>query len=551
MKHQRKSYEEVMVNDTVYNPFLFLIKMISMSNFKKNKPNFKRSNNAAALDRIGRLIDEAYDTRSTAKNDQAFTLLSQLQARELSSELAALVHYFKANAWQNRFILQEKNSQWDWEQPEIQQQILELRRAVTHTGFKKLDKLRQCQIFTNLANQLNTVGRTIEAIQIWDRALKLIPRFGMALGNRGYGLQTYGYLLYDPGHRGFVFAAASNAFTAAEDGLYESPDYEHAKESFKALKKQVASYIDEHVDIIKIKKINNQHYSLGKGSKEQSYRRWCLFNGLFLNPLNDLGTQSVAARDVLGLPTITESSPSALPPAVFGFFNQIKQEFVSARHLYHEGLHSEGVHYSDRDVFLTNTLDYPSYSLAAEKIRIAFRISYSLLDKIGFFINDYYDLKHNPKRVSFRTVWYESKGSEPRPLLNKFVQCQNLPLRGLFWLSKDMFDENFQDCTEPDAAQLSDIRNHLEHKYLQLHHDFGSQALKERTSDNLGYRLTANDFAARTLRLLKLARAAIIYLSLSIHCEERLRNNGNSDGKETTLSMKIDTWDDDWKRLDL
>ena len=37
-----------------------------------------------------------------------------------------------------------------------------------------------------------------------------------------------------------------------------------------------------------------------------------------------------------------------------------------------------------------HTLDSPAYSLATEKMRAAFRVAYSILDKIGFFINDYF-----------------------------------------------------------------------------------------------------------------------------------------------------------------
>jgi hypothetical protein len=50
---------------------------------------------------------------------------------------------------------------WAWEQPDLQEQILHLRRAIAHPGFEALDLLRRCQILTNLANSLNTVGRFV------------------------------------------------------------------------------------------------------------------------------------------------------------------------------------------------------------------------------------------------------------------------------------------------------------------------------------------------------------------------------------------------------
>jgi len=57
---------------------------------------------------------------------------------------------------------------------------------------------------------------------------------------------------------------------------------------------------------------------------------------------------SIAAQDVLTLPSLTVGTASrGAMPEVIGFFNQIKQEFVSARYLYYEGLHAKGIHFCD------------------------------------------------------------------------------------------------------------------------------------------------------------------------------------------------------------
>jgi hypothetical protein len=94
-------------------------------------------------------------------------------------------------------------------------------------------------------------------------------------------------------------------------------------------------------------------------------------------------------------------------PYYAGFFNQMKQEYVSVRFLLYEGLTTDEIHYSDNDVTLINTLDYPVYSLAVEKMKFAFRVAYSLFDKIAFFLNHYTDLEIPHKKISFKTIWYE------------------------------------------------------------------------------------------------------------------------------------------------
>ena len=76
--------------------------------------------------------------------------------------------------------------------------------------------------------------------------------------------------------------------------------------------------------------------------------------------------------------------PIGEPPVLTGFFNQLKQEFVSARWLYFEGIHSESAHFSDRKVLLYNTLDYPAFGLAVEKTKVAFRMAYRCSDDCLF-----------------------------------------------------------------------------------------------------------------------------------------------------------------------
>jgi LA2681-like HEPN/Phasin protein len=49
----------------------------------------------------------------------------------------------------------------------------------------------------------------------------------------------------------------------------------------------------------------------------------------------------------------------------------MKQEFASARWLLYEGITARTTHFSDRQVRLSNTLDYPSYGLAVEKLKAA------------------------------------------------------------------------------------------------------------------------------------------------------------------------------------
>jgi hypothetical protein len=161
--------------------------------------------------------------------------------------------------------------------------------------------------------------------------------------------------------------------------------------------------------------------------------------------------------------------PRGEPPIYQGFFNQLKQEYTTARFLLYQGLHQHAPPWADKEVRLYNTLDYPAYGTNLELIKLAFRSSYSLFDKIAYLLNHYLTLGISEKRVNFKTLWYENENPK-KSLKPTFDSYANLPLRGLYWISRDL-DENTPRHLSPDAAALGTIRQHLEHKYLSTHPD--------------------------------------------------------------------------------
>jgi hypothetical protein len=116
-------------------------------------------------------------------------------------------------------------------------------------------------------------------------------------------------------------------------------------------------------------------------------------------------------------------------------------------------------------ILLGATEPRPSLSLAIEKVKTAYRIAYSLFDKIGFFMNAYVSLGILEKQVSFRTLW---RPGENKPIRKEFESVGNWGFCALYWLAKDFFEKENDEVAEPQARGLSDIRNHIEHKYLHV-----------------------------------------------------------------------------------
>lgn len=515
---------------------------------KKDEWRLDEHTLSESMHHIAELIDDATDKNLS---EQALELCDALENRLNAQQLVEL-NYFRANAWS--VIRSVKHSQesniWEWDQPEILREIFYLRSAVRSPEFQSLDPFRQCQMLVNTGNILSHIGRPIEAIEYWNRALNLIPNFAMALGNLGFGLETYARYLYDTGHKVVILKQASNLLrSVANRGvIWDSYEYQGIA-SQMALR---AETIETHVDFSGLETISFFDHSLGCSKTERNYRTWVLENGLFLSPLNELGASPIASHDVLHLPSMVR--PISEPPRFIGFFNQLKQEYVSARFLCWQGItESEAYkkHYSDNDVLLLNTLDYPTYSVFVEQIKLAFRMAYSLFDKIAFFINEYWSLGMRESSINFQSIWFEGDTRKtPKILRPCFQNQENLPLRGLYWLSKDLVEHNknsdidLSETMEPDAYKLRLIRNHLEHKYLKVHDDlwgYTDHSDNVLFSDQWAFHLTMQELSKKTIRLLKLARAGLTYLSLSVHREENIRCSQRPD--KFVVPMTLSRWE--------
>lgn len=499
-------------------------------------------------------IDAAAGAGQTAVLEEADAVAASLIDVAPTPASAAEVTYFRANVWAALRRLRRSDPLWDWEAEETQRELLHLREAAHHRGFEQLDPIRQCQIDTNLGCLLGHAGRIIDGLASWDRALARIPRFAMALGNRGYFLSFYARLLYDRRHATIMLLAAFDDLTAAldPDAIHDNPDDARAVAGFAETRAQIARVINIHA----IRQSLSRLPASDCGSEpERFYRSWCLHHRLFLNPLNDLGTRPVADQDVFATPSFVTTRDQH--PTSLRFFNIMKQEYVSARWMFFEGSHSDEVHFSDRGVLLYNTLDYPSQALAVERIKAAFRSSYSLFDKIGQFVNHYWGLGIKRGSITLRRVWYEKLDEKQRKLRTEFLDQENWPLRGLCWLSRDLFDPHpgFRDHTDPDAQAIAKVRHRLEHGFLAVHEfDALFETLEQGPPDghpfgkdpNL-YPISRRALTDKTLRLLQLARAALIYLSLAMHREEQRRAAERGDDAGV-LPLSMGLIDDDWKR---
>lgn len=468
---------------------------------------------------VGNLFDLSLDNESLEGIQHAFKLSQQISIQTLNDENYTTLHYNLSNGWSylRKLKYQNTHNDWSFQMEELTKEIFHLRKAISSPGFQKIIKVRQCQIYTNIGNSFSYIGRFVEAQGFWDKAINILPQFSMAIGNKANGLFHYGVTLFDEIHQN-IFMIFSFHHLGSALALEQYLD-RNAKQGMQQLYDSLNLRIN---DEYKLKLPNLNNYDLGDDMQLVDYRKWCLKNQLFINPLNDLGNYSIASHDCLNLPTLILKRNR--PPVFLNLYNQIKQEYGTARYAYYTSIQRYNPHFSDTDIVLVQTMETIQYSFYIEQLKISFRLSYSILDKIAYLLNDFLNLGIEAHKISFRSLWYSNTSKMTlRPF---FSSCDNWPLRGLYWLSKDLYEKEneYDSVLEPEAKDIASLRNFIEHKGFKVVSD--SKIFSEIYDENsdISYNITRADFEKKTMNILKLTRAAIMYLSLAISHEEKKKD---------------------------
>ena len=422
---------------------------------------------------------------------------------------------------------------------------IELLRAkeLNNDKFMPYVKGIKLPLFTNYANALSHCERKLAAIHYYRCSLIISNGFKMAEGNMGIALLSYGSLVHDPGHQNYLHYFAYNCLKSAiEEGDSRIPS--DVKNYFMRI---INGYEPEYRTEFLDKPLNMPEYSMGI-AHEYEYRRWCLHNHVFLNPLNDLLVEHPSfAADTLQLPSIVTSISQTDIPIYFGLFNQLKQEYIYARYLFYRGIEiTDQPHYADKDTYLVNLYDYPQYSIRVESIKTSFRLLYSLFDKVAFFINTYWQLGIKEHDISFHSIWKDESGHGNSKYKHKRLEANgNSAIVAINWIYKD-FKKEFGDSPLPELQRLKSLRNAIEHKYVKVHSDLLYPIDKPYVDDEMTYHISEADLQDYTLELLQMIREVIIELTLAVHIEEQKRYNSFGETK-TIPHLYLDDYDDEWK----
>lgn len=472
------------------------------------------------------LIGVLYNLSEDLGQREGLDRIIELHTRDVHADFEkvhkAIRHYQLTNAYSLRDSWSENETTYTFfDSDDLIEAIGHARASVSEEYAASMNESREAQSLVNFANILSRAGRVCEALIWYNKAIEARPDHSMALGNRAQCKLHYAAVLFSQSHEAKFLHSAYHDFKKAVEN-WDDP-HPYAKSQFKDRMKSIKKYADDKLDIE-----NEDEYDLGECEFDIGYHRWVLNNNLYLNPLNDIFTHTSTSHDPFHLPDMIIPDDEDFPYP--GIYNQMKQEYVSARFTYYEGVtkSGDGAHFSDRDVSLPDPIDYTVYGYHTEQIKTALRMSYSIFDKIAIFINEYFGI--NQTDPNFSEVWNKN-GDYKKGLNDVFIDSNNWPLNALYWIKKDFYNDiskNDEDSIVIVAHELKSIRNTVEHDYIKVFDDNLVSSPPDRTwfSDSIYDAIGRSELQKAAMEMLRISRAALIYLSLAIHHEETKKRSG-------------------------
>jgi tetratricopeptide (TPR) repeat protein len=347
------------------------------------------------------------------------------------------------------------------------------------------DQETAARLYTNYGNLISSVGRHVEAIGAYDNALEHKPEHAMATLNKGTALCEYSNLVGPPTKRSVLIEAQKLLTQSVGFGLDATPS------------KTARRYLTKLEQIIGPPKAPSGHKKNDEHSWseiESEHVAFCLGNRLYLHPCPLTSHRSWMDPLAVAFPTENKREQFEL---VSDELAVLKQEYVAARFLlFTYRTQMPDLRFVNEGTFLPR-MDRKSGDIYAQLLVLSFRTSYSILDKIAYFMNHYCAVGLKEREVYFREELFLQKKSI-RPQIARYDGDQMAAIYDL--------------CAEfswgSDLSGLKKMRHHLEHRCVAI--------------DSLGgTSLESESLYQDALKLLQIVRAAIFYLYFFVRRNER------------------------------
>lgn len=344
------------------------------------------------------------------------------------------------------------------------------------------------QLNVNLANCLDELGRGLDALEFYEKALSITPDFGMALGNKGQCLWNYAeisgkkkIITYSEAHH--LLDEALKCDLSVRDRR-DFTSYKNNIERKLGPKLMQPPFAAEFVNP-------------GLTEVERDWIQFGLDHRLYLNACNYCpGRCSVAIEDSFTLETMVAEIGDESFLQYQDWFNQIRFAYATTRYLLFIAITDPYADDSFLDrVLKVGTFPHRVYDLQTELLKVCFKSFYSILDQLAFILNEYLKLGEDTNKISFNNIWYVKRQVDQgvRP---EFINTKSKALNGLFNVNLDL-------AKDGGYIHLREMRNCIVHRFLTV-----ADYWPEPTAESID----EEELWDRTFELARITRNAIAYL---------------------------------------
>jgi tetratricopeptide (TPR) repeat protein len=399
----------------------------------------------------------------------------------------------------------------------------------------------QPDVWINKGNTLDCLGRYLEAIECYDKAILLDNKHYNVWGNRGISCWRLSNLTEQKGDRDKLLLEAM-IYLAIELEMYPDADIDDATKEF------VKDFINKNkiqidLEIILKEQMPKKRALLGESFNLCSepevdfktfYYDFCEKHSIFLNIHFDCNKCECSKLDLIQTEFLTFMNDFKKPYELFKKWFVLVDDYKTSRYLL-----ALSQYRPEQLLFLDKQRCEPDYSLNylsnVELLKNAFLTAMNIYDKIAFFLNDYEELGLSDDSVSF---WKSNSIFNKTDILEK-NQWQS-DLVALNSVRKDLEKHEFK--------RSKIIRDYLVHRYFVLHDIVDVEKLtypydsSETPLEHQEYHMDISEFFNLTIRTLRNIRNALFSLAFFISQKEKSKAK-ELDGKIGELH-----WTYDWEK---
>jgi tetratricopeptide (TPR) repeat protein len=383
----------------------------------------------------------------------------------------------------------------------------------------------QPQIWVNKGNLLDYIGRHLEAIESYDRALLIDDKHYNAWGNRGICCWTLSNSVKNKDDKELLYTHAMR-YIGIELMLY--PDFSISEELKNHVKKLLSEYkirtdledtIKEQLPRKKTLIAQNFNlYATNDLSFEKFFYEFCEKENFFLNIHFDCNNCGCSRTDLINFSFTTEIDEHKQDYKFFKKLYNILDSYITARFLL------ALAQYRSKDLLFIDKQRYePDYSLNyihnVELLKESFTKMVGICDKIAFFLKEYERLtRKDGKEIDDKSVSFWSP--------NSIFTMTDLLEKNNYQSDLVAMDTIRKDFEKGEFKNLRMIRDFLEHRYFILHDIVDPKTLtypydpKEEPLDDLEYHDDISHFYRITKKSLRLMRNLLFSLSFFVHYKE-------------------------------